>query len=62
MEPEILHLHPYRHKLSFHLLLLLIPSIIFATVLVALASQSKYQQAAVSEEPDILGTETEVLP
>lgn len=61
MEYQTLHIHPQVHKLSLQFVLLLIPSIIFATILVLLASQSRYKQAAVIEEPDILGTETEVV-
>ncbi|HEX6977414.1 MAG TPA: hypothetical protein VF185_03595 [Patescibacteria group bacterium] len=44
---------------SLYLLLLLIPSIVFALVLVFMTKNAKQQQAAVYEAPTVLGTETQ---
>ena len=58
---EPVHFHPNKVKKNANVLLLLIPTIVFALVLAVLLSNINRQRVATTSEPSVLGGETQNL-
>ena len=57
---ELVHLHPNRLNRSHNIFLLFIPAIIFVLALTFLLTFKPKEEIATTEQPSILGDETEV--